>query len=158
MSNPAPGLGRVLCATDLSEFGNRAVPLASGVTARDGRLTLLHVLRTPAVPSPLVPRYGEKHASPEELDELERACSARLHELARPAAASHGVHVDLRVVRGTEVGAAIVAEAERVAAELICLATHSRGGLAQVVLGSSAHAVLHHAHRPVLLVPPPAGG
>ncbi|MGH7289127.1 MAG: universal stress protein [Myxococcota bacterium] len=154
----APTLARVLCATDLSDFGNRAVPVAFSITPDDGTLTLLHVLHTPALPSPLLPHYGEKHASPEELARAEQACAERLEARAREAAGARRVDWQVRVVRGTQVSDAILAEAARDDAQLICLATHAREGLAKLVLGSTAHDVLHRTGRPVLLIPPPMTG
>ena len=155
MTTLAPTLGRVLCATDLSELGNRAVPFAFAVAAPGGQVTLTTVLETPALPSPLLPHYGEKRASEEELAALEGALAAQLEALARIASGARGLAYEVRVVRAPRVADAILAEAERIDAEAICLATHSRSGLAQLVLGSAAHEVLHRAGRPVLLIPSP---
>jgi nucleotide-binding universal stress UspA family protein len=155
MSSAAPALGRVLCATDLSEFGNRAVPFAFAITAPGGRVSLLHVLRTHGVPSPLVPRYGEKRASPDELDTQEREAAARLSAQAEPVADARGLPFEVLVVRAAQVSEAIVAEAERIDADAICLVTHSRSGLAELILGSAAHEVLLRGGRPVLLIPSP---
>jgi nucleotide-binding universal stress UspA family protein len=158
MPTPAPALLRVLCATDLSEFGNRALRFAFAVASQSGRVTVLHVLQTKPVPSPLVPHYGDRHAGDAELDEQEKERAARLVAAARPLAESRALAFEARVARAAHVAEAIVAEAERIDAELICLATHSRSGLAQLVLGSAAEEVLQHAHRPVILIPPPAAG
>jgi nucleotide-binding universal stress UspA family protein len=158
MSSAAPALGRVLCATDLSEFGNRAVPFAFAVAAPGGRVTLATVLETPAAPSPLLPRYGEKRSSEDELAALERAAAAQLEALARVAAGPRGIAYEVRVTRAVRVADAILSEADRIDAGAICLATHSRGGLAQLMLGSAAQEVLHRAGRPVLLIPSPLAG
>jgi len=155
MPAAASALGRVLCATDLSEFGNRAVPFAFAIVAPGGRVTLTTVLETPELPSPLLPRYGEKHASEDELAAQERAAAAALEALARAAAGARGIAHQVRVARAPRVADAILAEAERIDADAICLATHSRSGLAQLMLGSAAHEVLHRAGRPVLLIPAP---
>jgi nucleotide-binding universal stress UspA family protein len=155
MSPAVPALLRVLCATDLSEFGNRAVPFAFAVAAPGGCVTLLHVLRAPPVPSPLLPHYGEKRASEEELAAQERHGAAHLTALARPLAEAHGARFEVHALRAAEVARAILDEAERLDADALCLATHSRTGLAQLMLGSTAHEVLHHAGRPVLLIPSP---
>jgi nucleotide-binding universal stress UspA family protein len=152
-----PALLRVLCATDLSEFGNRAVPFAFAAVAPGGCVTLLHVLHTRPVPSPLVPHYdAEKRASEQELAAQERHGAAHLAALARPLAEARGARFEVRALRADEVARAILDEAERVGADAICLATHSRSGLSQLILGSPAQDVLHHAGRPVLLVPAPA--
>jgi nucleotide-binding universal stress UspA family protein len=158
MSSAAPALGRVLCATDLSEFGNQAVPFAFAIGAPGGRVTLLTVLETRSVPSPLLPRYGDKHASPGELDARESAATAQLEALARAAAGTRGSAYEVRVARAAHVADAILTEAERIDAGAICLATHSRSGLAELILGSTAHEVLHRAGRPVVLIPAPVAG
>jgi nucleotide-binding universal stress UspA family protein len=156
MSNSAQGIARVLCATDLSEFGNRALPVAFAAASPSGRVSVLHVLEIKPVPSPLVPRYGEPHAGEAELAAREKECAAALDAAARPLARGRAVAYEVRVARAPHVADAILAEAARGDAELICLATHSRSGLVQLVLGSAAEEVLRRAHRPVLLVPPPA--
>jgi len=158
MSTAAPALGRVLCATDLSEFGNRAVPFAFALAGSAGRVTLATVLETPELPSPLVPHYGDRHASAQELDSREKALGAQLEDLARSASVASGSAYEVRVLRASRVADAIVAEAERVDAGIICIATHSRSGLAELVLGSAAHEVLHRAGRPILLIPAPLEG
>jgi nucleotide-binding universal stress UspA family protein len=65
------------------------------------------------------------------------------------------VSFDVRTPRAANVTEALLAEAERIDADLICLATHSRTRLTKLVLGSAAHEVLVEAGRPVLLVPSP---
>src|SRR5512145_2100375 len=109
MSPAVPALLRVLCATDLSEFGNRAVPFAFAVAAPGGCVTLLHVLHAPPVPSPLVPHYGEKRASDEELATQERHGAAHLTALARPLAEARGTRFEVRALRAAEVAQAILA-------------------------------------------------
>jgi nucleotide-binding universal stress UspA family protein len=155
MPSAVPVLLRVLCATDLSEFGNRAVPFSFATAGPGGCVTLLHVLRKPSVPGPLVPHYGERHASEEELAAQERHDAAHLTALARPLAEARGIRFEVRALHATDVAQAILDEAERVDADAICLATHSRTGLAKLVLGSTASEVLQRAGRPVLLIPSP---
>jgi nucleotide-binding universal stress UspA family protein len=123
MSQPAPALSRVLCATDLTEFGNRAVPFAFALAAPGGRVTLLHVLHKASVPSPLVPHYGERHASEDELAAQERDVTDRLAALACDRA---GVGCEARVVRAAHVAEAILDEAARLDADALCLARVSR--------------------------------
>jgi hypothetical protein len=45
-----------------------------------------------------------------------------------------------------------IARAEQV--DLLAMATHGRGGLSRLVMGSSATGVVHRAEMPVLLVRP----
>jgi nucleotide-binding universal stress UspA family protein len=158
MAAPARTLKRVLCATDLSEFGNRAVDVAFAAVAEGGSVTLVHVVHEAALPSPLVPHYGKRRPSKDELSEQARQASAALVALAEPAAQRREVTFEVSTPRAAKVTEAILAEAERIDADLICLATHSRKGLTKLVLGSAAHDVLALAGRPVLLIPSPVTG
>ncbi len=47
---------------------------------------------------------------------------------------------------------AIIEAAENENADLICLASHGRGGLARVFYGSVAAGILHRVDRPLLLI------
>ena len=57
------------------------------------------------------------------------------------------------VPRGTTIADTIVEEAESISANAIVLGTRGLTGVKSVVLGSVSHAVLHHADRPVVIVP-----
>lgn len=61
-----------------------------------------------------------------------------------------GVQVEEVVVQGAPASALV--DASR-GARLIVLGSHGAGGLRGLVLGSVSHAVLHHAHCPVMIVP-----
>ena len=66
---------------------------------------------------------------------------------------------DVRISRKVGLGSAartIAAEAETFHADLLVMATHGRGGLARLVLGSVAEAVLRLTSCPVVLVPAPS--
>ncbi len=54
------------------------------------------------------------------------------------------------------VAAAIVAAADEQEAAIVVTGTRGRSRVAAALLGSSAEAILRHAERPVLVVPPPA--
>ncbi|MEN8159110.1 MAG: universal stress protein [Myxococcota bacterium] len=154
MPTSALTLERVVCATDLSEFGNRAVDLAFAAAEDGGSVTLVHVVHEPPVPSPLVPHYGEPRPSAAELAKQQSKAADRLTALGESAARGRKVRFEVRTHRAAKVAEAVLAEAERVDADLIVLVTRSRSGLAKFVLGSAAHDVLYDAGRPVLLVPP----
>ena len=64
-----------------------------------------------------------------------------------------GVRAGTMVARGSPAGA-IVDQAKRLGADLIVMATHGRGGLERMVLGSVAEGVLTQSHVPVLLSRP----
>lgn len=74
---------------------------------------------------------------------VQRATAAGLVALPRVAS------------RGVDTPATILSAAADVNADAIVLGTRGRGGLKSMMLGSVSQAVLHHADRPVLVVPSP---
>ena len=66
---------------------------------------------------------------------------------------SDGVPVEVVRLEGPA-DRAIVAEAAARAADLIVMATHARGAIGRMLVGSVADRVVHHAPCPVLLVRP----
>jgi nucleotide-binding universal stress UspA family protein len=55
--------------------------------------------------------------------------------------------------RGATIAETILAEAAAVSAQVIVLGTRGLTGVKSMMLGSVSHAVLHHADRPVMIVP-----
>ncbi|MGZ8805092.1 MAG: universal stress protein [Microbacterium sp.] len=74
--------------------------------------------------------------------------------LEAKAADLAGVEVDTTLVYHHEPADAILMEARQRPGSIICMATHGRSGLAEVVLGSVAEAAVRGAEGPVLLVGP----
>lgn len=62
--------------------------------------------------------------------------------------------VDVRVVEDADPVAGIVAEAKRGEADLVAMATHGRGGVRRIIMGSVAESVVRNAQLPVLLFRP----
>jgi nucleotide-binding universal stress UspA family protein len=67
----------------------------------------------------------------------------------------HGLELHTRVVVARHAAEAILEEAKRGPADLIALATHGRGGIRRMLLGSVADKVLQGATLPVLVFRPP---
>jgi nucleotide-binding universal stress UspA family protein len=65
-----------------------------------------------------------------------------------------GNHVRSRVAIGASTASTIATVADEEAADLVAIATHGRGGLARLVLGSVATSVLQHSKAPVLVIRP----
>jgi nucleotide-binding universal stress UspA family protein len=83
----------------------------------------------------------EKAAHDTAADGVQRASAAGL--VAQPRVAN----------RDDDIAAVILAAAGDVDADVIVLGTRGLSGVKSVLLGSVSHAVLHHADRPVLVVP-----
>jgi nucleotide-binding universal stress UspA family protein len=81
------------------------------------------------------------------------AAEARLARAARPLHAA-GYVVEARVVVGGDVAPAIRGVAREEDADLIAMATHGRGGVRRMALGSVADDVVRGSDVPVLLVTP----
>ncbi len=135
-----PPLRRVLVATDLSAFADHAIPFAYALLADrgGGEVFLAHV----------VPPGGVSF-------EEETEITARLRALVPPSAEARGVVTRTEIVRGADVPRALSELAERLGADLVCVASHGRGGLGRVALGSVAEAMLRRSRRPVMVVRPP---
>ncbi len=143
-----PAVSRVLVTLDGSSFAERVLPWVQRVSEATGAETLL--LAVPEVPEPSM--YG---AMADTVDELRREAEANAQRyIARVAAELQAAGLAVRpLVEGSRPATAILDVAEREGVELIMLATHGRGGVDRLFLGSVADRVVHHARCPVLLVP-----
>jgi nucleotide-binding universal stress UspA family protein len=72
-------------------------------------------------------------------------------------AAAAGLVAQPRIaIQDGEIAAVILAVASDIDADVIVLGTRGRGGVKSLILGSVSNAVVHHADRPVLIIPSPA--
>jgi nucleotide-binding universal stress UspA family protein len=87
---------------------------------------------------------------------LEKAALDAAGDGTRRATAA-GLVAEPRIVnRQGDIAAEILAVACDVDADVIVLGTRGLGSVKSLMLGSVSHAVLHHADRPVLVIPSPA--
>ncbi|MES1174540.1 MAG: universal stress protein [Myxococcales bacterium] len=128
---------RVLIATDLSELGNHAVASGYGLLQTDGEAHLVYV------------------RLPEDEDALTCDLEEQLRGLVPVGAGGLYISTRVHVVSDNEPSAGIVRLADRLAVDAICLSTHGRSGLSELVLGSQAQEVLRLASKPVLLIKGP---
>lgn len=150
-----PRINKVLVATDLSDLGNRAVRTAFAQVRDKGKVYLIHVIDPLHSPSPMVPKYQTKGVSAQEHDQDMQSIKRDLKKLIPAGASELGITTEVHVVEGFQLASAICQCAERYGVDLICLGSHGRGGLSQLVLGSVANSVIARSHRPVTVVKPP---
>jgi nucleotide-binding universal stress UspA family protein len=146
----------ILLPTDFSECARRAVPAAADLARLLGaRVICLHVVEPVVPPVGWTPMAGTLPAADfgEQLDELA--------ERELPAFSGgeefEGLDVEELVAHG-EPAAEIVRAARERGAGLIVISSHGRTGLGRILFGSTAEAVVRHAHCPVLVVKPPQEG
>jgi nucleotide-binding universal stress UspA family protein len=143
-----PILRRVLVTLDGSGFAEQVLPWAQVVSQVSSAELLL--LTVPEVPDPSM--YG---AMGDAIDELrEQAESNARRYLERTAAMLRDQGMAVRpLVEGSRPATTILDVAEREGVDLIMVATHGRGGMERLFLGSVADRVVHHSTCPVLLIP-----
>lgn len=137
---------KILIPLDRSVGGEAALSVAADLARPNGSvIRLLHVAPTPAavVAEGRVVAYAD-----EEAERQQHTAEAYLREVAYRLA---GLPVD-HVVRFGNPVEEILEEAREFGADLIAMATHGRTGMARLLLGSVAEAVLRRSEVPVVLV------
>ena len=134
VTSTVPTLRIALVATDLSEFGARAVPLGFAAVAAAGAQGEVHLVHVVAKAGP----------DPSGLH-------TQLRQLA-PAGVVASVHT--HVVAGDEPADVLAETAARIGADLICIASHGRSGISRAIMGSVADRLLRATRVPVLVTRP----
>jgi nucleotide-binding universal stress UspA family protein len=135
---------KILVAVDHSEISDRAVVAARDLAVlSNGEVWVLHLREreTGAKTGQLV--------TDETTDDANAAVAAAVDVLAQAGVKAHGE------VRNTIFGYAareIIIDAGEVNADVIVMGSRGRGDLAGLLLGSTAHKVIHLSDRPVLIV------
>ena len=156
-------IANILCPVDFSDSSRHALEHAIQLARWFGAtVTAYYVYPQPIAPPPVVfgglpgplppvEPYPPLTVSPEavRLDVLQK-----LTTFTSFAEAS-GISVKLDAAPGHPVSA-ILAEADRLRADLIVIGTHGHSGFDRLLLGSVTEKVLRKAACPVLTVPPPA--
>jgi nucleotide-binding universal stress UspA family protein len=155
---------RILLTHDGSDVADAAVPHAVAIaTATGAAITVLRVIDSvahivaQATPAGFEPTAGATTVEiAEEAVAAERAAAQQQLGTVAERLRGEGVaEVSVEIIEGIA-GDSIVEAAERLGADLVVMATHGRGGLGRVLLGSVAdHVVRHIGHAAVLLVRPP---
>ena len=135
---------KILVAVDHSEMSDRAVVAARDLAVLSkGEVWVLHLRERE-----LGAKTGVLPAD-ETTDEANAAVAACVDVLTQAGVKAHGE------VRNTIFGYAareIVNDAGEIGADIIVLGSRGRGDIAGLLLGSTAHKVIHLSDRPVLVV------
>lgn len=141
----------ILAAIDFSPVSDAVIAQAEALARAFGAaLWLVHV----AAPDPDFVGYEPGPQS------VRRTVAAELHEDHRrlqdrsAALRAGGLDCTALLIQGPT-AESIVREAERLAADLIVIGSRGHGALRRALLGSVSEHVLHHAHRPLLILPAP---
>jgi nucleotide-binding universal stress UspA family protein len=141
---PEPVLRNVLIPLDGSALAEQVLgPALDLARLMASRCTLLRVVE--AGPPP----HGRTEQAVAEAGAYLEHLAGWVREPALP--------VEARVVVAPHAAAAIIQEAQAQGSDLIALATHGRGGVRRMLLGSVADKVIRATTTPVLVYRPPAG-
>lgn len=148
----------VLICYDGSPSAKEAICVAEATLSKDS-IVLLHVWNPPAFLADAFSDPGIAADTP--VADLEQLALERARTIAaegRALARTRGLEVDVRLERNdSSVWSTILDVAGDTGAELIVIGTRGRTAVQSALLGSVSGAVVHHAERPVLVVPAPAG-
>jgi len=150
-------LTKVMVATDHSRTARRAEEFVAQLATPGQTLEVILLSVHPELPvtvsrGAVADVYvGEGKLRPEEQSEGE-ALLREAAENIRKTAAGAALTIVEHLVGSSDVGAAIVREAERLGVEAIVIGTRGHSDLTSLLIGSTSHKVLHLAHCPVILV------
>lgn len=143
---------KIMVATDGTKLSRKAVEAASKLAVElSATLTIVHVV--PTYPKTFFD--GSSILSIKEMDDFEKELSekaqASLNQLLKTTVDKH-ISVNTVVTRSSNVSDALLKVAKKSKAELIVMASHGRGGVKRVLLGSETLQVLTHSEIPVLVI------
>lgn len=134
---------KILVAVDHSEITPRVLNAALQLASlSQGEVWVLHLREREMGKTGLLPPTESR-------DEADEAVTAAVETLTKAGVKANGT------VRSTIFGYAareIINDAQEHGADVIVMGSRGRGDLAGLVLGSTAHKVIHLADRPVLVV------
>lgn len=135
---------KILVAVDHSEVSDRALDAARDLALLSrGEVWVLHLReREMAVKTGV-------SLSDESMDEASAAVEAAVGKLAAAGVKAHG---DVGTTLFGYAARNIVDDAKEHDVDVIVMGSRGRGDLAGLILGSTAHKVIHLADRPVLVV------
>jgi nucleotide-binding universal stress UspA family protein len=147
---PTDRAPHLLVPLDFSELAGEALgPAVELAKSLGARMTLLHVVPPPSY------AYAEGYAYVIDLPEQQLEEGSRMLDEQAERLRADGLDVQTEALIGYP-SAQVAESAAEKGADLIVMATHGRGGLARLVLGSVATGTVQRAAVPVLLLKPAA--
>ena len=137
---------KILVPLDREAGAEVALPVAVDLAKSDG--TVIRLVYVAPTPSAIVAEGRVIAYADQESDRLQHLGMDYLREAAHQLA---GLPIEY-AVRFGEPAEEILEEAREFGADLVVMATHGRSGVARLMLGSVAEAVLRRSEVPVVLV------
>jgi nucleotide-binding universal stress UspA family protein len=144
---------QILLPTDFSGCANYALPYAAAVARASGAKIICINVVEPIVPAVGYTGLAESMPIADISEQLEDSAERELPQVMQ-CEELHGLDVEEVIAHG-DAAAEIVRVAEERKVDLIVISSHGRTGLGRIIFGSTAEAVVRHAHCPVLVVKPP---
>jgi len=149
-----PAVGPIMLALDGSKLAEQAIPVTTALARSLGQhILLVRVVSGDRLKS-LADTPSARHIATQALLEDEREAHAYVAAARREIVAHDDVKVQTQVVCGDAVAQKLLEVAEMEEACVLVIATHGRGGLARMLMGSVAAALVHQTTVPLVVVPP----
>lgn len=145
------GYQTILIAVDGSDEADQVLEAATELDPK-GDDTFHVVTVIPPILDGVTSMGGASFAAAWPLKDMEASVNREISDSVRERVARFGIPPDRVTVLYGRPSAEIHALAEKIGADLIVVGSHGRRGLASVMLGSTANAVLHGASCDVLTV------
>lgn len=149
-------IARIIVGVDGSDGSRRAVQWASDLArAIEAEVIAVHAIAPPAAPywAPEIAVAIEPQLSEDQVQAWRTSLQRQLDREWCAPLRDAGVRFRAAVVDGHP-AAVLMRVADDENAGLIVVGRRGHGGFAELVLGSVGHQLTHHAHRPVVVVPP----
>ncbi len=143
---------KILIANDGSELSDKAVDAGAALGKITGaEMVVLHMGLPMVQPTAFI---GEAYVglSEEEYNTEVQTTNAAVDEKTAEIAARHGVELKVLHLIAAEPWRAIIEQATELECDAIVMASHGRGPIKALLLGSDTIAVLSHCKLPVLVV------
>lgn len=137
----ARALDHVLFPTDFSAGSRKAFGVLQGLAGRTARVTLLHVNQ----------ELAWEHLSPEIARSFEADDAQRLADMTAVLHNGGCDHVEPVIAHG-DARRTLLEWADKEDVSLVVLGSRGWGTMQEMLLGSTAHALVRHARAPVLVV------